>query len=676
MTVEQIAEEERRKKEKEYKSSLGSFNVTKDYSDADTEIRVTSSSSGGEYYSKNHTESWSSSGGSEQRTHYSQQEQQQRIGNQQQENTRIRLEQEQAAERQRQEQVNSQRTSIEYTQREERKRQELIESQRKEAERLRAEQEQRDELQRQQYLTNQRLEAERRRIQQERTDEVERQRLTGIHRAENERQRTEYLARQRLEETRRREEEQRRYGERPGVSETYGVERHWTTDTGNNNRHGGSYGTGTTGEVVTEEHAQNTGLNFGLTNIGSSQDLEKFFSNLNHDSAAITTYTRNGKEYVQFDGRFRFRGDKVFIQFRNGESFELLDRYGDSSYATGERQSEEYRQIEGQLVGGEDGYIYIQLVDGRKFRIPGTYTYERKHTFTVGGSGTPRQTSDGRFSYGRQVTHESSSDGRTFAPYNNWREESYEQKYKSEKKVISGGGGSSFETIGTFKADDVPLPTDIPEQHRPRYRRESDVIEVEQFLRHQKQLMRERDPADMDFGENFDAEEALSRIHRDRRDGEIVNYGSFAGVGNDPKCDAAHCVRLKCTLRALKKGQEVLIRMRYRVKAKTLNEIAFNEEVKVSTKLTARVTRQQYIVGELNDQPETSHEITTLIRPASAVPAPDVVPLWVVVLSACAGTIILLLLIFLLYKVKFYTETYPYGTIEIETHLAQTFPNL
>ena len=32
-------------------------------------------------------------------------------------------------------------------------------------------------------------------------------------------------------------------------------------------------------------------------------------------------------------------------------------------------------------------------------------------------------------------------------------------------------------------------------------------------------------------------------------------------------------------------------------------------------------------------------------------PKPDIVPLWIIVLSACAGVIILLLLIYLLYKV-------------------------
>lgn len=89
---------------------------------------------------------------------------------------------------------------------------------------------------------------------------------------------------------------------------------------------------------------------------------------------------------------------------------------------------------------------------------------------------------------------------------------------------------------------------------------------------------------------------------------------------------------------------------RYRVNARTLKKVAYNEQVKVSTQLIARVTKQPFI-GTPVDPVVKSHEIYTNVQPTISPAAPDVVPLWVVVLAACAGTIILLLLIYLLHKV-------------------------
>jgi integrin alpha 8 len=65
----------------------------------------------------------------------------------------------------------------------------------------------------------------------------------------------------------------------------------------------------------------------------------------------------------------------------------------------------------------------------------------------------------------------------------------------------------------------------------------------------------------------------------------------------------------------------------------------------------ARITKLPYI-GEPKDKAIKTHEVFVTATP-DPVPKPDVVPLWIVVLSACAGAIILLLLIYLLYKVSF-----------------------
>lgn len=66
--------------------------------------------------------------------------------------------------------------------------------------------------------------------------------------------------------------------------------------------------------------------------------------------------------------------------------------------------------------------------------------------------------------------------------------------------------------------------------------------------------------------------------------------------------------------------------------------------------VVARVTKLPYI-GEPLEQPIKRHEVVATITP-EVEPKPDIVPLWVWVLSACIGVLILLLLIYLLYKVN------------------------
>jgi hypothetical protein len=68
-----------------------------------------------------------------------------------------------------------------------------------------------------------------------------------------------------------------------------------------------------------------------------------------------------------------------------------------------------------------------------------------------------------------------------------------------------------------------------------------------------------------------------------------------------------------------------------------------------------RITKLPYI-GDTNKN-FTTHEVSFTAIP-DPVPKPDVVPLWIFVLAACAGALILLLLIYLLYKVSFIFDNF------------------
>lgn len=71
----------------------------------------------------------------------------------------------------------------------------------------------------------------------------------------------------------------------------------------------------------------------------------------------------------------------------------------------------------------------------------------------------------------------------------------------------------------------------------------------------------------------------------------------------------------------------------------------------LSTMAVGRVTKLPFI-GTPQEMPIKKYEVVSTAIPIPE-PKPDVVPLWVVVLAACAGVIILLLLAYLLYKVIF-----------------------
>lgn len=71
-----------------------------------------------------------------------------------------------------------------------------------------------------------------------------------------------------------------------------------------------------------------------------------------------------------------------------------------------------------------------------------------------------------------------------------------------------------------------------------------------------------------------------------------------------------------------------------------------------------RITKLPYIGDTANETMKRQEVFVTAIP--DAIPKPDVVPLWIVVLAACAGALILLLLIYLLYKASFFLLINPF----------------
>lgn len=87
--------------------------------------------------------------------------------------------------------------------------------------------------------------------------------------------------------------------------------------------------------------------------------------------------------------------------------------------------------------------------------------------------------------------------------------------------------------------------------------------------------------------------------------------------------------------------------------------------------VVSRVARLPYI-GEPHEKPLKAHEVKITAVPIPE-PKPDIVPLWIIILSACIGVLILLLLIYLLYKVSSFEHFIDFFQFEIKIGIFFSF---
>lgn len=444
------------------------------------------------------------------------------------------------------------------------------------------------------------------------------------------RQEEEVRRRQEEEEVRRRQEEERRRLQ----EEEYRFEQE-------RRRGSGGYRESSEGGFISgdrEETIRGGEIGFHLRNVSSSQELERVFGSLSKKNG-YELYNRQGRHYVQFMGRFRTSADrKEYLEFQDGSMFPLQDRFGGSSYVSEstEPRDSRYLRIEGELLIDSSGRGFIVLKDGRRFPLQGSFSYTEEHTYALGD---PR----GSYQGGR------ASDGYESKDYESSYTSTHEERKTEDRRVTSRVYGRDNREAS---ADSATRSSNS--ESGSRFKRESDMVDVNEFMRFEK----------------------LRRRARDLEEDPMTVEGEFEGntdYGNDlgspesvSPCDTAKCVMLRCVLGPLKKDQEVWIGARYRVNARTLKKVAVQEKIRVSTKLVARVTKQPFI-GKPAEQVIKSHEIKTNVEPSTVPSASDVIPLWVVVLSACAGAIILLLLIFLLHKVCLFKLCNVYATQAVES---------
>ncbi|XP_033219781.1 integrin alpha-PS2-like isoform X2 [Belonocnema kinseyi] len=411
----------------------------------------------------------------------------------------------------------------------------------------------------------------------------------------------------------------REESDRRGSVPVYGTERHYGEEA-EERRRNQDYGVLThtrfDDEISgdREEVVGPSGFDLETRNITTSEDLEEFFSKISRSE--FKAYTKEGREFINFRGKFGImdNGQKCIV-LQDGKRFPLQDSSGRNVYHDGKfHTNRRFNPIEGELVSGPGNRAFIQLSNGLRFALEGYQTYSSTRTYYANPYGN--EEIYGHSSGNSWHTESSTSGSSIEGDFEMHSSRSHEERRTNERRVQSRE---------YLRNGDLPISENLAD---PRYESQR------RHLRSRRQV---------------DSSTPLGP-HRD------TAPGSFDSAKNP--CKHADCFQIKCVLNGLVRGEEAHLSLKFRIKAATLKKVAFREPVQISTQVQTRITRFASLEN-VENQKMQSEEVFTNVEPTAPPPVADVVPLWVVVLSACAGVIILLLLILLLYKCGFFKRNRP-----------------
>ncbi|KAL0842461.1 hypothetical protein ABMA28_014558 [Loxostege sticticalis] len=153
------------------------------------------------------------------------------------------------------------------------------------------------------------------------------------------------------------------------------------------------------------------------------------------------------------------------------------------------------------------------------------------------------------------------------------------------------------------------------------------------------------------FSSSSQRRESVRRRRQDQADPQLTEILQ--------KCEEKYkCEVLRCTTGRLVKGQEVWLALKSRINASVLNEISKDRPVILSTLMAARVSRLA-VLGEKKEAEWQKVEAQTVVTPQLEALESGSIPLWVIILAAVIGALLLLLLIFALYKCGFFKRNRP-----------------
>uniref|UniRef100_A0A8D8XF03 Integrin alpha-PS2 n=1 Tax=Cacopsylla melanoneura TaxID=428564 RepID=A0A8D8XF03_9HEMI len=358
-----------------------------------------------------------------------------------------------------------------------------------------------------------------------------------------------------------------------------------------------------------------SGVNVDV-NLGGLKNASTFRSSEKSHSSN-TTWDSNSGPITSASDSWRTNDNGLV---RNGSSSSVYGA-GGSSYGSGGRQ---YSSVSSSGGRGESSRRVSETEEEYRTR---TESVKRVYPGSSGRD-MPSEYSEENYSSSRDT------DSYT-APELAAREQERDRLYQEELRKY-------YENLRRLEAED---------EIKKRKEEETRRIEHERYVEEQRRLREYETSSSSSSDERY----------RYRRDVD----SSDEALEKALKCGPTKCIRVKCNVGALQKDQEAWVAFRSRVWIPTIKKIASNKEVSLSSLLVARVTKIPHI-GTPDQATIKTHEIFTKVIPRETGVPPGMVPLWVVVLSAVAGAIILMLLVYLLYKWGFFKRRRPTDVPEKE----------
>ncbi|KAJ7999621.1 hypothetical protein DPEC_G00196300 [Dallia pectoralis] len=124
-------------------------------------------------------------------------------------------------------------------------------------------------------------------------------------------------------------------------------------------------------------------------------------------------------------------------------------------------------------------------------------------------------------------------------------------------------------------------------------------------------------------------------------------------------CSTSECWTLSCQVGLLKRGDSVLLTVRSRIWAETFMERP-NKQYVLECAVRYEVKKMPYAIAPKLKPSGSKKILTTVLWNKSD--SQYRVPLWIIILAALAGLLLLSLLIYVLYKLGFFKRADPYGT--------------
>ncbi|VEN53155.1 unnamed protein product, partial [Callosobruchus maculatus] len=581
--------------------------------------------------------------------------------NEQQE--RLRIEKERQEVLRRQELLNRQRIEAERKQQEEQQRKRIEETRRRqemeEEERRRLETSRRvhvveeERRLREEELRRQKDEEEQRRLREEtlrrQKEEEEQRRLReeALRRQKEEQEqrklREEALKRQQVEEERRRYEEEARRRQQSAGSQT------WQTDDERrryeeSRRQQSKFGVKTSWQTEDERRAYEEEVRRRQqSGVSATKQTEEERTRQEEEELRRRQYEEAMRKYYE---EVRRREEETRAREEHAYEVGGGPREGISATTASSRHyaggSSQERTASGYY--DEQGVYHRYPAGAHHVSFNKTYTYESSTTIpidlaagggrggfhasmgeTAAGSGFTIQTLDlGAGAYGAGVTESygthsgsmgsasSHSGGAYGGSHGGQTGGGYRREWKAEGGYSSSGQIPPVYTHNRVDRDNVPPNSDDSsgEKFRVRGKRQVDV---------------ENDP--------------------------------YAEIRKLMQCNSTRCVYMRCIVGTLAKDKEVAIALRSRLNVRAVKNLTTEQGIKISSMMVGRISKLPYI-GEKTDE-FRSYEVFTEIPAQETELIPEVAPLWIYIVSAVAGVVMLLLLIWLLSKCGFFKRNRP-----------------